>query len=305
MDPARQLIVAAEREGTRLDVFLAQELALPRRYARRLLARRGVTVDGQSARAGRLLRAGQRVGLPEFRHPSQGPVADPGLDLTILAEGEGLLAVDKPAGIASHPLDCDQRGTALNAVLALRPGIAELGSGAERGLVHRLDVGTSGVLVFATEPRAWSAARAAFRRREVAKRYRALVHGRLSGSSEIRVRLANRGPRVVVRPDEGREAISRIRALETGVRESLVEIVPETGIRHQIRASLSHLGHPVIGDELYGSTTPLDRHLLHADWIRIGRFEASAALPADFARSTDSPGASERSGAGRGGTEAR
>ncbi|MCE2392173.1 MAG: RluA family pseudouridine synthase [Proteobacteria bacterium] len=282
MEKARRLMVEEGRQGTRLDVFLARELELTRRYARRLLVRGGVTLDGRRARAGDLLRAGQRVGLPEFRHPSEGPAADPELVLAALAERDGLLAVDKPAGVPSHPLDCDQTGTALNAVLAIWPRIAGVGSGAERGLVHRLDVHTSGVLVFATEPGAWAAARSAFRRREVAKRYLARVHGRLRGSGEIRLRLANRGARVAVREDEGREAVSRFRALETGAEESLVEIEPLTGVRHQIRASLSQRGHPVVGDRLYGSTTKLDRHLLHAAWIRIGGFEASAPLPAGF-----------------------
>ena len=295
----RRLRVPAERAGARLDAFLALELALSRRYARRLLARGGVAVDGRPARAGTLLGAGQRVDVPEFRHPSEGPAADPELKLAVLAEGGGLFAVDKPAGVASHPLDCDRRGTALNAVLAVRPGVAGAGRGLERGLVHRLDTGTSGVLVFATEPEAWTAARAAFERREVAKRYLARVHGRFEGEREVRLRLANRGARVAVAGDGGREALTRLRGLEAGARESLVEVFPATGVRHQIRASLAHLGHPVVGDRLYGSTEDLGRHLLHAARIRIGEFEASAPLPAEFERSAAGAAAkSERRQAG-------
>jgi 23S rRNA pseudouridine1911/1915/1917 synthase len=273
---------ARPEAGERLDAFLARALQLSRRYARRLIARGDVEVDGRRAAPGLRLSPGQRVGVRAFRHPREGPRPDPGVALRLLAEGEGLLAIDKPAGLPSHPLDCDEPGTALGGVLALRPEVGRVGSGLECGLVHRLDRDTSGVLVFALHERAWAEARAAFAERRVHKRYLARVHGSWSGSREVRLRLAGRGTRVRAVGHGGVEAISCIRALRSGGATSLVEVVPRTGARHQIRATLAQLGHPIVGDQLYGSDLRLGRHLLHAECLRIGGFEARAPVPAEF-----------------------
>jgi 23S rRNA pseudouridine1911/1915/1917 synthase len=203
--------------------------------------------------------------------------------LRVLAERDGLIAIDKPAGVAVHPLAPDELGTVLNALVALRPGIAGVGEGGLRsGVVHRLDPGTSGVLVFATRDEAWRAARRAFAERRVAKRYVARVHGAFAGARELSLRLESRGDHVRVVPSGGREAISEIRALETGAETSLVEVRMRTGVRHQIRASLAHLGHPVVGDSVYGSPVALPRHLLHAASLAFDDFSAEAPLPAEF-----------------------
>jgi 23S rRNA pseudouridine1911/1915/1917 synthase len=276
-------VVPAAAEGARLDVFLAQHLELGRRYVWRLLARGAVTLGGRDAAKGTALRAGERLEIAAFRHPAQGPVADPDLRLRVLAEIEGLLAVDKPAGVPSHPLEFDEPGTALGAVLALRPEVREAGEGGlECGLVHRLDTATSGVLVFATERSAWREARVAFAERRVRKRYLARVHGALSSTLELGLRLAPRGRRVRVVERGGRESLTRVRPLDIGARTSLVEVEPVTGLRHQIRAVLAHLGHPVVGDALYGSPLSLARHLLHAERIELGALVASAPVPGDF-----------------------
>jgi 23S rRNA pseudouridine1911/1915/1917 synthase len=281
---AQSLRVPAEAEGARLDVFLAHRLDLGRRYVWRLLERGCIRLEGRLAAKGVVLRAGEQLDVASFRHPSEGPVADPVLTLRVLAEAAGLLAVDKPAGIPSHPLDYDETGTALGAVLALRPEVRDAGEGGlECGLVHRLDTGTSGVLVLATDKRAWSEARAAFAGRRVRKRYLARVHGSLRAPAELALRFAPRGKRVRVVEHGGRLALTRVRPLEPRADETLVEVEPITGLRHQIRAVLAHLGHPVIGDTLYGSPARLPRHLLHAEWIRLGSFEARSPLPDDFA----------------------
>jgi 23S rRNA pseudouridine1911/1915/1917 synthase len=283
VEQPQSLVVPAQAEGARLDVFLAQQLGLGRRYVWRLLARDAVTLGGRPAAKGTVLRAGERVEIAAFRHPSQGPVADPGLRLRVLAEIEGLLAVDKPAGIPSHPLEFDEPGTALGAVLALRPAVREAGAGGlECGLVHRLDTLTSGVLLFATERRAWQEARAAFAQRRVRKRYLARVHGELRSELELSLLLAPRGKRVRVVARGGRESLTRVSPLEVGERTSLIAVEPVTGLRHQIRAVLAHLGHPVAGDALYGSPLGLARHLLHAERIELGPLVAHAPVPSDF-----------------------
>lgn len=270
--------------GQRLDVLLARKLRLSRGYVRRLLGRERVLVGGIGATAkGLILNEGDRVSVLPFRHPELGPTPNPDLALPTLAEAHGLLAIDKPAGLPSHPLDYEETDTALNAVLAQHPEIRDVGDGGlSCGLVHRLDTYTSGVLVFATESAAWSAARAAFAERTVEKRYIARVHGRYDGPERAELRLANSGPRVRVVERGGQFAASGLRLLESDEQTSLVEVRPRTGVRHQIRATLAHLGFPVVGDLLYGSDAELDRHLLHAESIRIGDFAASAPVPEGF-----------------------
>jgi 23S rRNA pseudouridine1911/1915/1917 synthase len=240
--------------GARLDVLLARGLDVSRGYARRLLARGDIRVNARSAPKG------------------------------ILKEERGLVAIDKPAGIPTHPLDYDETGTVLNVLLSRFPDMAEIGEGGLRsGLLHRLDTGTSGVLVFATEPRSWERARRAFSDRRVEKRYLARVHGRLAmEETEIVLRLEHRGVRMRVVEHGGREAITGLRTIDAGP-ESLIEARPVTGLMHQIRVTLAHLGHPLLGDRIYGSDRDLGRHLLHATEIDIEGFRAESPPPPELA----------------------
>jgi 23S rRNA-/tRNA-specific pseudouridylate synthase len=116
----------------------------------------------------------------------------------------------------------------------------------------------------------------------VRKRYLARVHGRMGEPLEIRLRLAQRGDHVRVVARGGRESHTRIRPLEAGTEASLLEVEPITGMRHQIRAVLAHLGHPILGDAVYGSPLALERHLLHAERIELGGFAARSPVPPEF-----------------------
>jgi 23S rRNA pseudouridine1911/1915/1917 synthase len=268
MEAPRTLVVSPADAGARLDVLLARELRVSRGYARRLLRLGIATIGGRQAVKGTLLRSGDRIEIGSFRHPDEGPPPGEGLQIEILAEGMGYLAIDKPAGLPTHPLDYEETRTALNAVAAIRPEILRVGPGGlQAGVVHRLDTGTSGVLAFATEEEAWRRARAAFGTRSVEKRYAARVHGRLAEPVEVRLRLEQRGERVAVVDSGGREAFSTLAPLEPGPDSSLVEVRPVTGMRHQIRVTLAHLGHQ------------LGRHLLHATYLRIGGFRAASEPP--------------------------
>jgi 23S rRNA pseudouridine1911/1915/1917 synthase len=281
MEPPTRLEVSPQDAGLRLDVLLARELRLSRGYVRRLFARGAVRLDGRPAAKGAILETGDRVEVEPFRHPDAGPLAAPDLRIEPIAEGEGYLAVEKPAGLPCHPLDYDEAHTVLGAVAVLHPEVLRVGArDLQAGLVHRLDLATSGVLVFATEQGAWHRARTALAERRVDKRYVARVHGRLSSERMAELRLEQRGSRVVVVASGGRAAESRITPLEPGERTSLVEVRPTTGMRHQIRVTLAHLGHPVVGDRLYGSSVELGRHLLHSTRFALDSFEASSQPPA-------------------------
>lgn len=282
MEPGRTIEVGADDAGARLDVVVARALGISRGWVRKLLDSGRVRLDGRPAAKGVILRAGDRIEVAEFARPEAAPLPNPALALRVLAERGGLIAIDKPAGMAVHPLAPDETDTALNGLVALRPEIAGVGEGGLRsGVVHRLDPGTSGVLVFATTEAAWRAARRAFEGQRVAKRYVARVHGAFAGTREVRLRLESRGDHVRVVASGGREAVSEIRALQTGAETSRVEVRMRTGVRHQIRATLAHLGHPVVGDALYGSPLALPRHLLHAAALSFDDFAAEAPLPPD------------------------
>jgi 23S rRNA pseudouridine1911/1915/1917 synthase len=275
------MVVSPAEAGERLDSYVAERLGLSRRHVVRLLRRERVTLGGRPAAKGTLLRAGDRLEVLPFRGVAEGPPPDSAVRLTVLAEAHGLVAVDKPAGIPTHPLDLEERGTVLSGLLVERPELVGIGEGGVRsGVVHRLDTGTSGVLVFASEERAWLRARRAFAERRVDKLYLARAHGRLVGEREVSLRLEHRGPRMRVVRSGGREALTRLRPLAHGAGSTLLEVRPVTGLMHQIRVSLAHLGHPVVGDVLYGSSRELGRHLLHATEIRIEDFSARSSPPA-------------------------
>ncbi len=283
MAPVESFEVADGDAGERLDHVVARLLGVSRGYARKLIGGERVLLGGRPAAKGTELRRGDRVEILPFARPEDPPAPNPGLALSVLVETSGLVAIDKPAGQATHPLEHSERDTTLNAVVARFPNVCGVAEGGLRsGVVHRLDPGTSGVLVFALDDDAWRGARAAFAERRVHKRYVARVHGAFAGERETKLMLESRGARVRVVSHGGRVALSHFRALVTGRDESLVEIEMRTGVRHQIRATLAYLGFPVVGDSLYGSSVAMSRHLLHARSISWGDFAAEAPLPAEF-----------------------
>ncbi len=291
----RSWVVSEGEAGARLDVFLAGMLGASRGQVRALLAAGGVRIGAGAtglAAKGRLLAPGERVALAEpTLAAAAAPAAEPEAELVVLAEGSGWLALDKPAGVPVHPLAPGERGTLLNALVARHPEVTGIGEGGLRsGVVHRLDVDTSGVLLFALDELRWLELREAFRRHRVAKIYRALVHGRLAGEGELVLHLSvlrHRPAHVgVVEPGAGRSRRTELRwrSLEQFADATLVEVKPRTGFLHQIRASLAHLGHPVLGDVAYGAPEGVaPRHLLHAARVAIEDVVVESPDAADFA----------------------
>jgi 23S rRNA pseudouridine1911/1915/1917 synthase len=293
----------------RLDRALADALGLGRAAVKRAFQLGEVRVDGRRARASDDARPGTLVTVG-VDAPAGPPVAEPEMPLTVLWEGARCVVVDKPAGIAVHALRPGEGGTLANAVAGRYPECAASApEPREGGAVHRLDVETSGCVLFARDPEAWDLLRAQFRDRAVEKVYLALVAGRVAAGGVTTVPLAQRGSRVVAVPDEIAEerlrgkGSARPRPAETHweverpfARHTLLRVRIPTGVMHQIRAHLAHLGHPVAGDATYGgeaSALPgLARHFLHA-W-RLGfappgpegegaRVEVVSPLPRDLA----------------------
>jgi 23S rRNA pseudouridine1911/1915/1917 synthase len=294
MEP-RRFTVDERGAGARLDAFLARALGASRAEARRVLARGVVRVDGRRcgpAEKGDALPAGSVVEVARFvPAAAQRPLPEPELALPVLAEGAGWLVVDKPAGMPVHPLREGERGTALGFVAARHPEVVGVGEGGLRsGVVHRLDVETSGCLAFATAEPAWRRLREAFRRHAMEKVYRAIALGRLAGEGTLELELvvARHRPALVRAAPGGHRVALAWRVLEPLAGATLVEVRPVTGFLHQIRAGFAHLGHPLAGDARYGAAEAGDpsgasRAMLHASRLAGAGVEAEAPDPADFA----------------------
>jgi 23S rRNA pseudouridine1911/1915/1917 synthase len=287
-----ELRVGPQDGGKRLDVFLSERLALSRREAQRLVARGLVTVEGGRAVKGESLALGALVRVAPFVPEAEMEILpDPDLTLVFLQAGEGFVVVDKPAGVPVMPREPDERGTVLNALAAVYPQFQGVGEGGLRsGVVHRLDTDTSGALLVATEEAAWARFRQAFEERRVEKRYVALVHGWLwgEGRESVDLAVASHRPahvRVVKGDPSARPCALEWRVLENVGDCTLLDITLETGFLHQIRVTMAHLGHPVVGDALYGERgRPLGapRQLLHAARLAVDEVAAESPLPEDF-----------------------
>lgn len=287
----RNLEVPADGAGMRIDVWLAGALALPRAKVKELLEQGAVRIGGRRPRKGDRTVAGARV---EVTLPVEDPrpLPQPELPLRLLHVDDHLVAVDKPAGMPSHPLQPGERGTVVNALVASHPECAEASADPrEGGLVHRLDTLTSGVLLAARDRKSWNTLREAFSGRQVDKRYLAVVTGPVADEGEIDLPLRHRGDHVEpALAGGGREALTDFRVLSRSGDASLLEVRIHTGVLHQIRAHLAAIGAPVLGDLPYGGRPHpgLERFFLHA--ARLGfvhpateaLLEISAPLPPEL-----------------------
>jgi len=276
-----RFVVENECAGWRLDRFLKKRIPRLSRTRLQRVIRGECWVDGREAKPAMVVYAGQEV---VFRRPAPVEPEAP-RELPVLLADPAFYALDKPAGIAMHPTAKFHRST-VTAVLR------ERFPGEELQITHRLDLETSGVLLVARTREAAVRLKRGFAKRQMKKRYLAVVHGRLEGEGVVDAPLGLGGGLVRVKmaivPEAagGLPARTLWRALRTVESEdegevTLVECFPETGRQHQIRAHLDHLGHPIVGDKLYPDETifadyqdhgwgavadrvSLTRHALHA-----------------------------------------
>ena len=279
--------------GTRLDRYVADQLPdLSRGTVQGLIESGRVRVDGQQRKPKFRMTPGEVVSveipLPQVDEIQPDPIA-----LSIVYEDADVIVVDKPAGMVVHPAPGHPRGTLANALLAHVPGIS-VGGSQRPGIVHRLDKDTSGLIVAAKTDRGRTALVTQWESRSVEKTYLALVSGSVADEEAIIDAPIGRDPKnrqrmAVVR--SGRPAVTQFRVVERFPDATLLEVSIETGRTHQIRVHLAFIGHPVVGDHVYGRarlTGPqLDRQFLHASalGIRLPNGEAlrlEAPLPDDL-----------------------
>ena len=294
--------------GERLDRAIASSLPeLSRSRVQALLEAGRVQVDGKQGRASLRLKGGETldVTIP----PPEPAVPEPeDIPLTLLHQDRDLLVLDKPAGLVVHPAAGHARGTLVNALLHHVSGLSGVGGVLRPGIVHRLDKETSGCLVVAKNDAALQALQRAFQARSVEKTYLALMHGQPADTGKLET-LHGRHPRdrkrFTGRAKAGKPAVTtwRVRTRLHGA--ALLEVGLETGRTHQIRVHLSELGHPLLGDALYGGTRKgdarvkavqqlLGRQALHAWRLafahpRTGKpIRAEAPIPADLRAAIES-----------------
>jgi 23S rRNA pseudouridine1911/1915/1917 synthase len=272
------ITVPEDSDGTRVDRFLASVLpGQSRSQIQRLIKDGQVTVAGKVPRANQPVKTGQaiRVIIPPPAEATPQPEA---LPLEIVYEDADLIVVDKPAGMVVHPAAGHAGGTLVNALLHHVKDLSGIGGERRPGIVHRLDRGTSGLMVIAKHDRAHEELSRQFHDREVEKEYVALVWGLVQAGRRIDAPIgrdpANR-KKMSARSRRSREAVTRIVRADPIRAVTLVRVAIHTGRTHQIRVHLNAIGHPVVGDSLYGGVhrrvpgdlralTRLERPFLHA-----------------------------------------
>jgi 23S rRNA pseudouridine1911/1915/1917 synthase len=308
--PDLEIVIQAEAVGRRLDVFLSlQRSDFSRSHFKKMIQDGGVLVNGAATKPSYEARTGDRVAVWLPLPAEQQQLTPQALPLKILFEDHDLLVVNKDPGIVVHPGAGHADGTLVHGLLAHCSRLALQGAPLRPGIVHRLDQGTSGVIVVAKSELAYLGLIQQFKQHSVAKEYLALVYGALAlPCGEIRT-LLDRHPgdrkKMAVVQGRGREAITRWQVEQEWGEVTLLRVAIETGRTHQIRVHLSHLQHPVVGDSVYGGgkrraralkagplrdlLLPVERQMLHAWQLAIDhprnheRLRFEAPLAQDFA----------------------
>jgi 23S rRNA pseudouridine1911/1915/1917 synthase len=268
----RTLPVPEGLEGLRLDAALSRLLGLSRTAAAELIVAGAVQLEGSPAGKSDRVTAGAVLDV-ELPSPDTGPVAVPEVvpGLRVVHEDDDVLVVDKPVGVAAHPSPGWEGPTVVGGLAAAGHRVSTSGADERRGIVHRLDVGTSGLMVVAKSERAYTVLKDAFRERTVDKRYHALVQGHpdpLTGTVDAPI---DRHPTSAYKyavVSGGRDSVTHYETIEAFRHATLLDVHLETGRTHQIRVHMSALRHPCVGDITYGADPVLSKRLgLTRQWL--------------------------------------
>ncbi|MDQ1216617.1 MULTISPECIES: RluA family pseudouridine synthase [Microbacterium] len=288
--PQRALPVPDGLDGVRVDAALAKLLGFSRTFAAEVATAGGVTLDGRTLAKSDKLVAGSWLDVfwEERAEAQIVPVAVP--DLGIVHDDDDIVVVDKPAGVAAHPSLGWDGPTVLGALAAAGYRIATTGAAERQGVVHRLDVGTSGLMVVAKSERAYIALKRAFKEREVEKVYHAVVQGHpdpLAGTIDAPIgRHPSHSWKFAVTP-AGKDSVTHYETLEAFPGASLLEIHLETGRTHQIRVHMAAHRHPCVGDPLYGADPTLSARLgLTRQWLHAHRLAFDHPVSGEWATFT-------------------
>lgn len=304
-----EFVVSVRDSGKRLDVFLSERQALfTRAQVQRAIKDSRIRVEQLPQKASYHVRAGERVEVV-LTDPVPLESQAENIPLEILYEDAALLVVNKPPGMVVHPACGNYTGTLVNALLYHCANLSGIGGVLRPGIVHRLDKGTSGILVVAKSDSAHQGLSRQFALHTIVRRYQALVHGSMEKTAGTIETLIGRHPtqrkKMSALPRRGRQAITHWKVVEEFDGLTLLAVTLETGRTHQVRVHLSSTGHPVTGDAVYGAgkrkkeisslvvrnaLKEIGRPLLHAEFLQFTHPESQARVeftvppPEDFMR---------------------
>ena len=280
-------------EPGRLDLVVVKLTGAPRADVQRAIAAGLVTVDGRPRAKSHQLLGGESLSIHLLEETALQPEGPP---VPVLFEDSHLAVLNKPAGIATHPTQARRTGTLVNRLIGMGMSLSGLGGPLRPGIVHRLDVGTSGLMIVAKTDEAHEALALMMKRHAVERRYLALVRGAVPNDAfTVDAPLGRRADRIIIDQTQGRHAETAfvVRARLPGA--TLLDATPRTGRTHQIRVHLAAIGHPILGDRPYGGAGDLarglglDRPVLHS-WrlafehpVTGERIEREEALPTELA----------------------
>lgn len=289
-------------DGNRIDTVLASLTGLSRSKVAELVASGKVEVDGRVVGKSERVTQGALIAAELAPPPSSQPQPTPIDNLDLLYEDADIVVVDKPVGVAAHASLNFEGPNVLGALLGAGITLTTSGPPERKGIVHRLDVGTTGAMVVAKSERAYTVLKRAFKERTVTKVYHALVQGHpdpLSGTVEAPIGRDFRHQWKMGIREDGKCAVTHYDTLEAMAGATLVEVHLETGRTHQIRVHMSAIKHPCVGDEMYGADMVLGRRLgLTRQWLHAVRLgfahpitgkymEVTSSYPADLQRALD------------------
>jgi 23S rRNA pseudouridine1911/1915/1917 synthase len=275
MDPVRELKIVAIPEGLdqeRIDAALARLLGLSRSVVVSLIENQEILRNGKPVTKSEKVSTADvlEIQMPAAKSaPTLTPTPIEGL--TVVYNDDHVIVIDKPVGVAAHPSPGWQGPTVIGAVIAAGFNVSTSGAAERQGVVHRLDVGTSGLMIIAKNEVAYSHLKDQFRERSVTKVYHAMVQGHMDPSEGTIDAPIDRHPREDYRfavVADGKPSITHYKSLELFPAVTLLEIELETGRTHQIRVHFSALHHPLVGDLTYGADhTIADRLNVHRPWL--------------------------------------
>lgn len=297
----RTLVVPEGVAGERVDSALTRVLGLSRSSIAKLLEDSEITSSGNSMQKSERVTAGQLIEILMPDTSEKEPIPQTPIDgLSVVYDDESIIVINKPVGCAAHPSPGWTGPTVVGALTAAGYSVSTSGPAERAGIVHRLDVGTSGLMIVAKTDQAYSALKASFKNREVDKTYHALVQGHMDPSKGTIDAPIDRHPKEDYRfavVMGGKESITHYEVIEYYRAVSLVKVELETGRTHQIRVHFSALRHPLVGDFTYGADPTLAARLemarpwLHAIELKFNHprtgveLDFHAPYPADLAKS--------------------
>lgn len=287
--------VTEEGAGGRIDRYLSETLEeMTRSYLQKLVKEGAVTVNGKCVKASYIVETGDIISLeiPEQKEPDILPEEIP---LDILYEDQDVILINKPKGMVVHPAAGHYTGTLVNALMYhCRDELSGINGVLRPGIVHRIDMDTTGVIIACKNDMAHNSIAAQLKEHSITRRYVALVHGDIKEDGTVDApigRHTTERKKMSVRRDGGKEAVTHYHVLQRYKGYTLIECRLETGRTHQIRVHMSSIGHPLVGDTLYGPAKcpfPLQGQTLHAYVLgfvhpRTGEYmEFTASLPEYF-----------------------